>query len=71
MKIQKLYKKLLFEYRNSFCLGYFYQGNEKQTRATLKGHYCLYYLTMRLVYRTEYRNSVFLGGGGGGAYYNF
>ena len=26
--------------------GYFYQGNEKQTRATLKGHYCLYYLTM-------------------------
>ena len=42
-----------------------------QTRATLKGHYCLYYLTMRLVYRTEYRNSFFLGGGGGGAYYNF
>ena len=36
-----------------------------QTRATLKGHYCLYYLTMRLVYRTEYRNSFFLGGGGG------
>ena len=37
----------------NFCIavlkdgyGYFYQGNEKQTRATLKGHYCLYYLTM-------------------------
>ena len=69
--------------------GYFYQENEKQTLATLKGHYCLYYLTMsqfikknvshriRLVYRTEYRNSFFLGGGGkgrlfeGGAYYKF
>ena len=58
--------------------GYFYQGNEKQTRATLKGHYCLYYLTMshfikrtvqnriRVVYRTGYRNSFFLGGGEGG-----
>ena len=53
---------------------YFYQGNEKQTRATLIGHYCLYYLTMshfikrtvqnriRVVYRTGYRNSFFLGG---------
>ena len=37
----------------NFCIavlkdgyGYFYQGNEKQTRATLKGHYCLYYLKM-------------------------
>ena len=47
--------------------GYFYQGNKKQTRAALKGHYCLYYLLdrIRLVYRTEYRNSFFLGGGGG------
>ena len=26
--------------------GYFYQGNEKQTRVTLKGQYCLYYSTM-------------------------
>ena len=33
--------------------GYFYQGNEKQTCATLKGHYCLYYLTMsRFIKRT-------------------
>ena len=35
--------------------GYFYQGNEKQTRATLKGHYCLYYLTMsHFIKRTVY-----------------
>lgn len=35
--------------------GYFYQGNEKQTRATLKGHYYLYYLTMsHFIKRTIY-----------------
>ena len=30
MKIQKPYRKLLFHY--------FYQGNKRQSRATLKGH---------------------------------
>ena len=35
--------------------GYFYQENEKQTRATLKGHYFLYYLTMsHFIKRTVY-----------------
>ena len=56
--------------------GYFYQGSEKQTRAILKGHYCLYYLTMshfikRTVYRTRISYCVpkliFSRGRGGGA----
>ena len=38
--------------------GYFYQGNEKQTRATLKGHYCLYYLTMSHFIKRTVQNRI-------------
>ena len=44
---RRLGAKFYEELNAAMCShGYFYQENEKQTRATLKGHYCLYFLTM-------------------------
>ena len=42
----KCYEELNKVKQLSCSHGYFYQGNEKQTSPTLRGHYCLYYLTM-------------------------
>ena len=59
--------------------GYFYRGNEKQTRMTLKNinfvllgtsHSLKVLYVVRLIYHTEYRTSFFLRGGGG-AYSKF